>query len=480
MEEEAFNSNRQEATENMEDEFSRTRAGFQDAGPRRPPPSGTNQPGNHPLGSDPGLRHTPTPATTAYRPTEDQRSAAAEYIRKKCPTVADMPDAYLAGQNIDAVVRAIKQEEANEAATGSKNLEMKMHTNFKKAVESPVMVCAGMDNRADTLHPGRYIAAAGITVQQHWREGRKNWGPMGVPTISNYDMEAVGASGCITAKGWDALHHPGSPDICLKYFSVANVGQAASGARMVQLLGEEGISVSDNMKEVADMGELKLALRNLLRASRQAAYWNYSFEVLEGFLVAQDYLEKELSNIPKKAAIISNFVDHVLKTNAARYVQEAEFLDATRLASTWTAWWGARKTSSSHSSHNNSSGGRQNNPTYNNSSSFRGNNKGRRNNNGGNFNGGGRQNQWRNNFNSFQGGPEPRFSGPPSAENICRRFNEGKCQNQASSCVVPNTRPPLRLYHLCNWLIKKDGEKKSELCKQRHRRINHEDFIKSD
>jgi len=114
--------------------------------------------------------------------------------------------------------------------------------------------------------------------------------------------------------------------------------------------------------------------------------------VLEGFLVAQDYLDKELNNIPKKAAIISNFVDHVLKANAARYVQEAEFLDATRLASTWTAWLGARKTSSAHSSTNNSNNQRQNYPS-NNNNSFRGNNRGRRNNNSGNYNRGGCQNQ---------------------------------------------------------------------------------------
>jgi len=370
-------------------------------------------------------------------------------------------------------VRALLQEENNEQASSTRNLEAKMHSNFQRAAEHPVMIPAGMDNRSSTLHGGRYAGGAGVLLQRHWHEGRKSWGAAGIPSISNYDMEAVSAAGCVTAKGWDMLHHPGNPDISIRMFSVTNVGQSASGARMVQVLGEEGIAVHDNMKDVSDMAELKLAIRNLRLAAHQAASWNFTFEVLDGFLLSNDYMEKELAGVNKKAAVLSGFVDHILKINAARYTQDADFLDATRMMATWTAWWGARKSGISFSGNNN--GPYQpanNNGGGNNKAKSRNNNSGGFNNSGGGFNSGG------GNFPRLQAPfhfPPARSSGPPNNDNMCRRFNNGQCSNHWSACSVSTNKGPLRLFHLCNYSVKRDG--KFEPCKQKHMRMEHEKLV---
>ena len=63
--------------------------------------------------------------------------------------------------------------------------------------------------------------------------------------------------------------------------------------------------------------------------------------------------------------------------------------------------------------------------------------------------------------------------GPPNERNICRRFNEKRCPNHFSSCVLvmPNQQP-IRLWHVCNYMVKgKDG--KSDLCKEKHARQDH-------
>jgi len=450
MDEETFQENAREAEENLEDESSRTREAFRSRGGQAP--------GGQPL---PQQRNTmgPDPGASSQRTSRTQNentSELAEYVRSKLPQLADAPDALLAGQQIDSILRAIIQSENNEQSSTARNLEARLHSNFQRAVEHPAMIPAGMDNRSTVLHIGRFQAGAGILLQKHWEEGRKSWGAKGVPSINNYDMEALGAAGCVTAKGWDVLHHPGNPDISIRLFSVTNVGQASSGARMVQILGEEGIAVHDNMKEVGDMTELKLAMRNLKLAARQAAPWNFSFEVLDSYLLANDYMDKELAGVSKKASVLAGFIDHVLKVNASRYTQQAEFLDLQKLATTWTAWWGARKSGQAFSS--NSNQGQSNKSGFKNKSSNQGSSS--------SFS---RPNQNSPNFTNAK------YSGPPSVENMCKRFNNGNCNNHYSNCGVVTTRGPLKLYHLCNYSVKRDG--KFDYCKQRHERVRHESIV---
>ena len=156
-----------------------------------------------------------------------------------------------------------------------------------------------------------------MPVQNLWLEARKQWGQDGTDAIGNYDLEALSCSGCVTARGWELLHKPGSPEISLKMFTVTNVGHMASGGRTVSLTGEDGITIHENLKELADMAEFKLAMRNLKLAAQLVAPWNFSYTVIDGFLQANDYMEKHMEGV-KRAPILSAFVDHPVSAGASR------------------------------------------------------------------------------------------------------------------------------------------------------------------
>ena len=85
------------------------------------------------------------------------------------------------------------------------------------------------------------------------------------------------------------------------------------------------------------MVDLKLAMRNLLLAAHLAVPWNFSFQVLDGFIQSKKYFEAELSGL-KKASILSSFLDYCLQKNAALWVQESVFLDSPKLAALWDSW----------------------------------------------------------------------------------------------------------------------------------------------
>ena len=515
----------------MDDEASRTRGGFQAGGLGRPdhlPQQGPQQPGSNtggaaqsqPPGQQSGAATGPTsqqrppvqqpasqggaqtgfqaqfgpdPAYFQQQPAYQQQNdpsanANANNIRLMVPQLAHMSDDYLLNQPIDAIYRLCREEKHAEAAKAAKGLETKLHNNFKKAAESPVYM-AGYDNRANMLHPARFLPGAGVPVQNLWLEARKQWGQDGTDAIGNYDLEALSCSGCVTARGWELLHKPGSPEISLKMFTVTNVGHMATGGRTVSLAGEDGITIHENLKELADMAEFKLAMRNLKLAAQLVAPWNFSFTVIDGFLQANDYMEKHMEGV-KRAPILSAFVDHVLKTNAGLWVQEASFLDNAKLMAVWNSWWGSRRVRAKADMEASSKSLTGSNNNINNGGGKNKNKQSGKNNGGqkgwqsGHFQQGyqGGQQGWQGGPNrGWQGGPQqgwnaqvPRFSAPPSEANICRRFNEKGCQRTWQNCVLNTSSGPLRLYHLCNFSVKKDGGK-ADFCLGKHPRVDHKE-----
>ena len=323
-----------------------------------------------------------------------------------------------------------------------------------------------------------------MPVQNLWLEARRQWGQDGVDPIGNYDMEALGCSGCVTARGWELLHRPGLPELSIKMFTVSNIGHLDSGSRMVSLVGEDGIAIHENLKDFSDMAEFKRAMRNITLAAQLATPWNLSFVVVDGFLRANNYMESQLGDA-KKASVLSAFVDHVLKLNAGLWVQESPFLDSAKLMSAWNSWWGSRRLTVKAS---NDQVAKQQ-PGNSKKNTFR--------QKGGNQSGfqggfqGGLQSGYQSGFQGnqqggFQGGWQGgqgfqqhwaqnlKFNGPPSESNICRRFNEKECGNGWFGCGIRTKVGPLKMYHLCNLMVKKDGGK-SELCLGKHARLDHKD-----
>ena len=378
-----FISNLNAARDLMEDEANRTRANFQPntATAAEPQQTQQQQPNiQHPHQQQrmptttPFIFQQPQPARQPYtqlppmQPTTQQQQppqmptslfgpdpafsgpqlqpqpnqiSDAQHIRQMVPFLAHLTDSYLLAQPIDALYRLNREEKQAEAAKTTKGLEIKLYQNFKNAADNPIFM-DGYDNRSSYLHPARFLPGAGVTLQQQWLEARKLWGQDGKDAIANYDLESLGCSGCVTARGWEILHKPGSPELSLKLFSISNVGHSSTGSRTVSLAGEDGITIHESWKELTDMVELKRALRNLILAARLSMPWNFSFEVLHGFLQAKGFMEEELNGV-KKATILSGFIDHVFKVNAGLWVQEAPFLDATKLQVLWDSWWCTRK-----------------------------------------------------------------------------------------------------------------------------------------
>jgi len=476
MDEEEFEQNFRQAEDLLDDERIRTRGGFQPSQPGGPqgqgPPVDRHQQG---MGPDPGF--------SAYAPRTNLSPAVLKTIKDSVPNLAHLPDEYLASQPIDALIRANMAAKQADIAGAAKGADGRLNANYQKALNAPVEL-TGLDNRSSMLHPARFLPGAGVSVQRLWLEARKHLGPEGAPAIGNYDVKAVGCSGCVTAKGWEALHNPGSSELALKLFTVSNVSHVSTGAKTVFLTGEDGLTITDTMKDVADMAELKSALRTLREAASLVMPWNKSFAVLEGFLITHEFFYKELENA-KRAMAISNFVDHVLKLNASNWVQETEFLAGGELTAAWDSWIGARRSTYKHkeddNKQNNSNNQQQrgNNNNSNNNNNNHGNNGNGGRSRGGSNRGGFNKNFGRGGYNQGWGGGGPNgfgnmgnnlpnHNGPPTSDNVCRRFNEGRCPNAHTMCAYGN----LRLYHRCNYMVKGQNGK-FEMCLQKHPRVEH-------
>jgi len=433
-------------------------------GPPQQPPQQNTQGGL--FGPDPGFFNS--------QPLIQQQQSSntnAQHIRAMMPFLAHLTDEYILSQPIDALYRLNREEKLADTTKANKGLEVKLYQNFRKAADNPIYL-EGYDNRATLLHPARFLPGAGMSVQQQWLEARRLWGQEGKDAIANYDLETLGCSGCVTARGWEILHNPGSPELTLKLFTVSNVGHSATGAKTVALAGEGGFTIHENWKEVSDMGELKRALGNLLLAARLAMPWNFSFQVLEGFLKSNDYMESELTGL-KKASVMSGFIDHVFKVNASLWVREVAFLDSAQLKALWNSWWCSRK-AGAKTDPELAEKQQQHQHQYNQNqkqNQTRGRGRGRGwHNRGGGWNGGGATHP-------FPGGQKaaqtPTISGPPSESNLCRRYNEKSCQNHFSACSISTQNGILKLYHLCNFMCQKDGNVKKELCMGKHPRVDH-------
>jgi hypothetical protein len=421
------------------------------------------------------------------------------------PILAHLPDIMLVGQPLDVIYRLAREEKAAEGKV-AKNMEQRAHNNALRAAACPAEVKQGLDNRGSILHPARFLAGAAVPLQRMWHEARAVWGQDGVDTLTGYDMRSLGHAGCITARGWDVLHHPGSADISLKLFSISNVGRAATGLKTVNAVSEDGFVVADSLRELADMAEVKSALQNLCLAAQLAAPWNMSFAVLDAFLKSTTNLDSELANL-KKAPIVSAFIDHVLQVNAANWLSDTDFLDMPALKALWEAWWCARKgawkveaaaTQSGQSGQQQNGGARGGGQTgggngQGDGGSKRGGKKSffnRRGGGGGQGNNGGGQ-QYGGNGSGFgygygqygngQFGHNQAFGGrdgmsqpslyatAPSEKNLCRKYNDANgCPNHHSRCSVMGKYGPMKLYHLCNYTKRENNEQK--LCMERHSR----------
>jgi len=379
------------------------------------------------------------------QPPMTQEEREAESIRQKYPQLRGLPDSYILRQTVDSLLKL--EESKEDHHRGTKNLAEKHHKNYLKAIDNPVF-SEGFDNRGDIFDPARVRPGSSVSLQRHWLEGRRVWGPDGVDAIENYDTDNLGCAGAVTSRGWEALHHPGSGEMSIKLFAVSNVGQNATGSRTVSLIGEDGFVIQESWKELNDMAEFKQALRNIISCAHVVCWWNFSFKVLEVFLHNNDFFDKELAGF-KKVQVLTNFCDYVFKKNSDNYVREAEFLDLQKLQVTWSSWWSARKAGLR--------GFNQDQQQHTNNHSQKSQTQGRKQ----DFK------KPRTDFKLI-----PFITKTPTESSICRRFSVGTCRNEPFGCSIDTNAGRRRLFHLCA-AEKTDANGVKSTCLERHSKKDH-------
>jgi hypothetical protein len=360
-------------------------------------------------------------ANPFFEPQADPGSASRkisdedlQVLKGRFPHLADFSDAFLMSRTTDELLRIESTSMKLKDAERGRDVEDRLHAN-KSALGSKITkVPEGDDNRWNLLHQARFLGGAVCSAQVLWSTARAVIGINGHPPLSNYDMTAVGLGGFITAKGWMEIGNPGSTKISLKLFNINNCAARASASRAA--------ATSDELLDVADIGEFKLALRALRTAGQFVAPWNFSYLALEGFLLQTDFCKVELANDEKPASTLTQFVDFILQTNADRWRDSLGFLTTGELAAYWAAFYGARP--------------KQTGPVKNS----------------------GKKDQ-----NSSSGAKKEKRIRFPWVD-VCHQWNTGKCMKAAGTCVSSRGTP---LRHVCDF---RDLANPANICGQAHKR----------
>jgi len=215
--------------------------------------------------------------------------------------------------------------------------------NAQKVSASPMDVGAGKDDRRDILHPGRFLPGAVCTVKEQWLMGRRIYGEKGQVALASYDLDSLGCGGCITAKGWEAIHNPGSQELKLRLFHLPNVTNTGLSAKKLDFeSGEEAFGLGESLKEIADMESFRTALNTAREALHSVMPWNRSISAIVGFMSNSNYMFEELKGNPRRAAVLTEFVDYIFGRNAQNWVNNTCFITADEMAHVWSQWKGKR------------------------------------------------------------------------------------------------------------------------------------------
>jgi hypothetical protein len=102
------------------------------------------------------------------------------------------------------------------------------------------------------------------------------------------------------------------------------------------------VTIGDNMKEVSDLNEMRLAVRAMCRTAQLVMPCNMAYNAINGFLQYRNYAFAELTGRSNRAAILTAFVNYILGLNAAAWVQKEDFLTSGEIKTIWSEWFGSR------------------------------------------------------------------------------------------------------------------------------------------
>lgn len=264
-------------------------------------------------------------------------------IWKLLPHLQQLPEDMLRQLPLSAVFQ-LNRALADDSRTSSKlSVSARLTNNAKAAVERPIAVEAGLDNRKNKLHKARFLGGASCSGQELWLLARKILGDKGVPPIGNYDMDSIGCGGSVTPRAWLEIHNPASTDLKLKLFYMPNVGATGLAGKKINLQdGEEALNIGENLRDIVDLDSFKIALNTAREAMAVALPWNRSIAAIVGFMMNTNYLQEDLSGNSKRAAVLTEFVDYIFGRNALNWENSAAYLSTDDLAHVWSTWRGKR------------------------------------------------------------------------------------------------------------------------------------------
>ncbi len=348
------------------------------------------------------------------QPSTSMKEEDLAHLKRRFPFLEGFTDHFLRTNPLDRLVKLESAQRKIKVLERSKDADDRLTSNKMNMEEMYVEVKSGRDNRCTILHDARFLCGSSSSAGNIWLAARKSIGLNSYPPVNDYDMEAVGMAGVVTAKGWIEIHNPASSRISIRQFNINNCGQKQGGS-----------SQDSQDSEIADLGELKLALRAMRTAMSLVMPWNLSIAALEGFLIQTNFCANDLSAVEKRAQILVQFCDYVLNRNSERWRNVQPFLTSGELKEVWFTFFSARPQAAFQQKFKN------------------------------------QPQQKRQKLSGHVVSDRPAHHMDPSflALNICFLFNDGKCTKATGSCTTKYGRP---LKHVCNYL--EDKSKPSEVC----------------
>jgi hypothetical protein len=276
------------------------------------------------------------------------QTGIADYgsIWRLLPALKDVPNELLRSLPLSTVLQlneALARETRN---IKTMDADTKLQHNAEALAAAPATIDRGLDNRGSVLHNARFLGGAGCSAQTIWLKAREVLGTEGVPALGNYDMDAIGCGGSVTAKGWQELHNPASAGLNLKIFHMGNVGAGSMATKRLSLEEDSAaFTVGDSLKEIMDLEEYKRALHTAREALGFALPWNKSISAICGYMQASNYCHKDLNGRPNKAALLTGFTNYVFSRNAQNWTNKLGFLSTNELAHVWSTWFGQQPSS---------------------------------------------------------------------------------------------------------------------------------------
>ena len=259
-----------------------------------------------------------------------------DVLKKKFPFLSEYSDNYIIEAGVHNLIKAEKMARQFKDMDKNSKAEDKLFNNREELEGTLHKIKEGEDNRISILHPARCLPGAACSAGKLWLHARENLADKGHPPLSSYDMQAIGLSGSVTAKGWVELHNPSSTSISIKQFTM-NASLSSRGGK------------DSEVADMEDLSEFRAAVRALRGAMSMVHPWNHSIAALENFFLQNNFCNSDLSGTSHQVNNLVRFTDYVLAENAGRWRDRECFLTTRDLRGVWKDYLSQNKSASSKS-----------------------------------------------------------------------------------------------------------------------------------